>query len=84
MRIKFIVKKEDRIDKVISSETQLSRSAIAELIENRELIETNTGVSTDAGLLASQVGLINDIRNKPDLGHSLHRLECHNLSESVR
>jgi len=36
MRIKFIVKKEDRIDKVISSETQLSRSAIAELIENNQ------------------------------------------------
>lgn len=36
MRIKFTVKKEDRIDKVISCETEFSRSKITELIENNK------------------------------------------------
>ena len=36
MKIKFTVKKEERIDKAISSETQISRNEITELIKNSQ------------------------------------------------
>lgn len=43
MKIKIIVKTQDRLDKIISSETELSRSEISEIIENKNcLLNGNT------------------------------------------